>query len=49
MGDKMLSFVEKAYKYARHYQELCPSYLNMEDFDTDLTDATGLRLYFTTP
>jgi hypothetical protein len=43
MGNKTLSFVEKAQDYARHYPQLCPSYLNMAEFDTDVTDATGLR------
>jgi hypothetical protein len=43
MGDKTLSFVEKAQDYAHKYPQLCPSYLNMTAFDTDMTDATGLR------
>jgi hypothetical protein len=43
MGDKTLSFVEKAQDYAHKYPQLCPSYLNMIAFDTDMTDATGLR------
>jgi hypothetical protein len=43
MGDKTLSFVEKARDYAHKYPQLCPSYLNMDAFDTDMTDATGLR------
>ncbi|MDR2292847.1 MAG: hypothetical protein LBE11_05160 [Prevotellaceae bacterium] len=43
MGDKTLSFVEKAFDYARHYPALCPSYLNIEEFDIDMADATGLR------
>jgi hypothetical protein len=43
MGNKMLSFVEKAQAYARHYPQLCPTYLNITEFDTDVTDATGLR------
>ncbi|MDR1493400.1 MAG: hypothetical protein LBT05_11860 [Planctomycetaceae bacterium] len=43
MGDKTLSFVEKAQDYAHQYPTLCPSYLNMNEFDTDMTDATGLR------
>ncbi|MDR3196937.1 MAG: hypothetical protein LBU34_03620, partial [Planctomycetaceae bacterium] len=29
MGDKTLSFVEKALDYAHHYPQLCPSYLNL--------------------
>jgi GrpB-like predicted nucleotidyltransferase (UPF0157 family) len=43
MGDKTLSFVEKALEYARHYPQLCPSYLNIAAFETDMSDATGLR------
>jgi hypothetical protein len=43
MGDKTLSFVEKAQDYAHHYPQLCPSYLNLTAFDKDMTDATGLR------
>jgi hypothetical protein len=43
MGDKTLSFVEKARDYAHQYPQLCPSYLNLDDFDNDLSDATGLR------
>jgi hypothetical protein len=44
MGDKSVSFVEKAFDYAKHYPQLCPSYLNMSDFDIDITDALGLRV-----
>jgi hypothetical protein len=43
MGNKTLSFVEKAQAYAHQYPQLCPSYLDMTAFDTDMTDATGLR------
>jgi hypothetical protein len=43
MGDKTLSFVEKAQVYAHQYPQLCPSYLDLIGFDTDMTDATGLR------
>jgi GrpB-like predicted nucleotidyltransferase (UPF0157 family) len=43
MGNKTLSFVEKAQDYAHHYPQLCPSYLNLAAFDTDMADATGLR------
>jgi energy-converting hydrogenase Eha subunit F len=43
MGDKTLSFVEKAQDYAHQYPQFCPSYLNVAAFDTDMTDATGLR------
>jgi hypothetical protein len=43
MGDKTLSFVEKAQDYAHKYPQFCPSYLDVAAFDTDMTDATGLR------
>jgi hypothetical protein len=43
MGDKTLSFVEKAQDYVHQYPTLCPPYLNLTGFDTDMTDATGLR------
>ncbi|MDR2131669.1 MAG: hypothetical protein LBP56_11000 [Odoribacteraceae bacterium] len=43
MGNKTLSFVEKAQDYAHKYPQLCPSYLNLTAFDTDMSDATGLR------
>jgi hypothetical protein len=43
MGDKTLSFVEKSKDYMHQYPQLCPSYLNIPDFDTDVVDATGLR------
>ncbi|MDR0757026.1 MAG: hypothetical protein LBF85_04175 [Tannerella sp.] len=43
MGDKSLSFVEKARDYAHRYPQLCPSYLDMKAFDTDMSDVTGLR------
>ena len=43
MGDKTLSFVAKAKDYAHHYPHLCPSYLDLAKFDTDMLDAVGLR------
>jgi hypothetical protein len=43
MGDKTLSFVEKAQDYISQYPELCPSYLNVTALNTDIADATGLR------
>ncbi|MDR1606085.1 MAG: hypothetical protein LBS41_03125 [Streptococcaceae bacterium] len=43
MGNKSLSFVEKAYDFATKYPELYPSYLNLSDFAADKADATGLR------
>jgi hypothetical protein len=44
MGDKSVSFVEKAFDYAKHYPELCPSYLDLSAFEVDVTDAIGLRV-----
>ncbi|MDR2042282.1 MAG: hypothetical protein LBP98_08210, partial [Tannerella sp.] len=43
MGDKTLSFIKKAQDYAHQYPQFCPSYFNISGFDTDMTDATGLR------
>jgi hypothetical protein len=43
MGDKTLAFVEKALDYARQYPQLCPSYLKITEFETDMKDAIGLR------
>ncbi|MDR1606464.1 MAG: hypothetical protein LBS41_05065 [Streptococcaceae bacterium] len=43
MGNKSLSFVEKAYDYATKYPHLYPAYLNLADFAIDKADATGLR------
>ncbi|MDR3350270.1 MAG: hypothetical protein LBN98_01315, partial [Prevotellaceae bacterium] len=43
MGNKTLSFVEKAIEYARYYPQLRPSYLDMPAFEADVSDATGLR------
>jgi GrpB-like predicted nucleotidyltransferase (UPF0157 family) len=48
MGDKTLSFVEKAHDYARQYPQFCPSYLNLAEFDVDMSDATGLRVVHVT-
>ncbi|MDR0421445.1 MAG: hypothetical protein LBH72_00330 [Proteiniphilum sp.] len=43
MGDKTLSFVEKAQNYIHLYPSLCPSYLDIAGFDSDMSDAIGLR------
>jgi hypothetical protein len=43
MGDKTLSFVEKAFDYAKTNPELIPPYINMTAFAIDKNDATGLR------
>jgi hypothetical protein len=44
MGEKTLSFVEKAFEFATENADLRPPYLNMEEFRTDYSDATGLRV-----
>ena len=43
MGDKTLAFCEKALDYALSNPALVPSYLELNEFKTDMTDATGLR------
>jgi GrpB-like predicted nucleotidyltransferase (UPF0157 family) len=43
VNDKTLSFVEKAQDYAHQYPTLCPSYLNIAEFDVNMSNATGLR------
>jgi hypothetical protein len=42
MGEKTVSFVQKAYELAGANCDLCPSCLNMEQFGSDMDDATGL-------
>jgi hypothetical protein len=42
MGDKSLAFVTKARELARQNESLYPSYMDIADFDIDLTDATQL-------
>jgi hypothetical protein len=44
MGDKTLSFVEKAFDFVKKSPELAPSYLDINAFEIDKTDATGLRV-----
>jgi hypothetical protein len=44
MGDKTLGFVEKAYEYAKENADLCPGFLDLDAFATDMADATGLRV-----
>ena len=44
MGDKTIGFVEKSYEYAKANPDLCPSFLNISDFEIDMADATGLRV-----
>jgi len=42
MGEKTLSFVEKAHDFAVQNPNLCPPYLDMAAFDTDFGDAHNL-------
>ncbi|MDR2408014.1 MAG: hypothetical protein LBE13_07880 [Bacteroidales bacterium] len=44
MGDKTVSFVEKAFEYAKENTDLCPSFLDLNAFAVDMADATGLRV-----
>ncbi|MDR1116140.1 MAG: hypothetical protein LBL33_08365, partial [Tannerella sp.] len=39
MGEKTLSFVEKAHEYAVQNPNLCPPYLDMAAFNTDFADV----------
>jgi hypothetical protein len=49
MGDKTLSFVEKALDYAHQYPALCPLYLNVAEFDVDMIDALPDCAGYTSP
>jgi hypothetical protein len=42
MGEKTLSFVEKAYEFAVQNPNFVPPYLDMAAFDVDFTDAHNL-------
>jgi hypothetical protein len=44
MGEKTVSFVEKALGFASENTELCPPYLSIANFEVDLSDALGLRV-----
>jgi hypothetical protein len=44
MGEKTLSFVEKAHEFAMQNPNLCPPYLNMEAFNTDFADVHNLLM-----
>jgi hypothetical protein len=44
MGEKTLSFVQKALEFAEANPNLCPNYLDMTAFQIDMSDATGLRV-----
>jgi hypothetical protein len=43
MGDRTLSFVEKAFDFAKVNPALIPPYVDMNAFAIDKSDATGLR------
>ena len=42
MGEKTLSFVEKAHQFAQQSPTVRPPYLDMAEFDIDFSDAHGL-------
>jgi hypothetical protein len=42
MGEKSLTFVEKAHDFAAENPELVPPFLDMKQFDIDFADAHGL-------
>jgi hypothetical protein len=42
MGEKTISFVEKAYDFAKQNPNLVPPYLEMAAFEVDFGDAHGL-------
>jgi hypothetical protein len=42
MGEKTISFVEKAYDFAQQNPNLVPPYLDLDLFGTDFEDAHGL-------
>ncbi|MDR1340081.1 MAG: hypothetical protein LBK58_08535 [Prevotellaceae bacterium] len=44
MGEKTLSFVEKAHEFAVQNPNLCPPYLNMTAFNTDFADVHNLLM-----
>ena len=48
MGDKTVSFVDKALEYARTNPELCPPFVNVEEFERDMA-AVDLLLKLQRP
>jgi hypothetical protein len=42
MGEKTLSFVQKAHEFALQNPNLCPPYLDMTGFNTDFDDVINL-------
>ncbi|MBN2743987.1 MAG: hypothetical protein JXR39_08855 [Marinilabiliaceae bacterium] len=43
MGDKTLAFVSKALEYAKQNPTLVPTFLNMAEFEKDVTAASSLN------
>jgi hypothetical protein len=48
ISEKSIAFVSKAYELAHGNPNVCPKFLNMEDFRIDLEDATQLIAVKTT-
>lgn len=48
MGERTISFVEKAFDFAKQNPDLLPSYLNVERFGADFSDARGLWILLNT-
>ncbi|AEF82866.1 hypothetical protein [Leadbettera azotonutricia] len=48
MGSKSLSFVEKAYQYAKGNPEIRPGFLNMDAFTADFSNAHELWKFYNT-
>jgi hypothetical protein len=44
MGEKTVSFVEKAFEFAAENVDLRPVFLDMTAFEVDMNDAKGLRV-----
>jgi hypothetical protein len=42
LGEKTLEFVEKSLQYAQANPALCPAFLNLSDFETDMKDVQRL-------
>ncbi len=46
MNDKTMPFVEKASEYSKSNPEFVPVYLDVKEFDTDMTAVTDLKSLF---
>jgi hypothetical protein len=44
MGEKTVSFVTKAFEFANANPDLCPNFMDVEEFRIDFADAIGLRV-----